>query len=245
MNFYPLSSEVLMETLRDSTSSVSSISVASVFMRHVYQWMTVGLLVTAATAYFVATSPTLLSLIFGSSVGVIILAVAVIALPMALMGMISRLSAPAATAIFVIYSALMGAFLSSLLLVYTGTSVMQTFVTCAGMFAGMSLYGTVTKRDLTGMGSFMTMGLIGIFIAMIVNFFLASSMLTFVISILGVIIFTGLTAYDTQKLRQFGANAPLDDATAMRRGALLGALTLYLDFINLFLMLLRLIGDRR
>ncbi len=234
-----------METLRDSSSSASSLSVASIFMRQVYQWMTVGLLVTAATAYFVATSPMLLSIIFGSSVSVIVLAIAVIGLPMVLMGMISRLSASAATVIFVAYSGLMGAFLSSLLLVYTGTSVMQAFVTCAGMFAAMSIYGTVTKRNLTGMGNFMFMGLIGIIIAMIVNFFLASSMLSFVISVLGVIIFTGLTAYDTQKLREFGANAPLDDATAIRRGALLGALTLYLDFINLFLMLLRLIGDRR
>ena len=218
-----------MESLRDSTRS-TSISVASVFMRHVYQWMTVGLLVTAGTAFFVASSPALLSAIFGNTFGLIILAIAVFAMPLVLSGMISRLSAFAATALFVVYSALMGAFLSSVLLVYTGASVMSTFVTCAAMFGGMSIYGTVTKRDLTGMGSFMMMGLFG---------------LTFVISALGVVIFTGLTAYDTQKIRAFGENAPLDDATAIRRGALLGALTLYLDFINLFLMLLRLMGDRR
>lgn len=126
----------------------------------------------------------------------------------------------------------MGAFLSSVLLVYTGASVMSTFVTCAAMFGGMSIYGTVTKRDLTGMGSFMMMGLFGLIIAMIVNIFLQSSAMTFVISALGVVIFTGLTAYDTQKIRVFGENAPLDDATAIRRGALLGALTLYLDFIK-------------
>ena len=214
-------------------------------MGQVYSWMTIGLLVTAVVAYGVAHSETLLSLIFGSTFGVIVLALAVIALPMVLMGTITRLSAAAATGIFVLYSALMGAFLSSILLVYTGSSVMQAFVTCAGMFAGMSIFGTVTKRDLTGMGSFMAMGLWGILIAMIVNFFLGSGTLSFVISIIGVIVFTGLTAYDTQKLRQFGANAPLDDSTAIRRGALLGALTLYLDFINLFLMLLRLFGDRR
>ena len=230
-----------MESLRDSTRS-TSISVASVFMRHVYQWMTVGLLVTAGTAFFVASSPALLSAIFGNTFGLIILAIAVFAMPLVLSGMISRLSAFAATALFVVYSALMGAFLSSVLLVYTGASVMSTFVTCAAMFGGMSIYGTVTKRDLTGMGSFMMMGL---FIAMIVNIFLQSSAMTFVISALGVVIFTGLTAYDTQKIRAFGENAPLDDATAIRRGALLGALTLYLDFINLFLMLLRLMGDRR
>ena len=231
-----------MESLRDSTRS-TSISVASVFMRHVYQWMTVGLLVTAGTAFFVASSPALLSAIFGNTFGLIILAIAVFAMPLVLSGMISRLSAFAATALFVVYSALMGAFLSSVLLVYTGASVMSTFVTCAAMFGGMSIY--VTKRDLTGMGSFMMMGLFGLIIAMIVNIFLQSSAMTFVISALGVVIFTGLTAYDTQKIRAFGENAPLDDATAIRRGALLGALTLYLDFINLFLMLLRLMGDRR
>ena len=231
-----------MESLRDSTRS-TSISVASVFMRHVYQWMTVGLLVTAGTAFFVVSSPALLSAIFGNTFGLIILAIAVFAMPLVLSGMISRLSAFAATALFVVYSALMGAFLSSVLLVYTGASVMSTFVTCAAMFGGMSIYGTVTKRDLTGMGSFMMMGLFGLIIAMIVNIFLQSSAMTFVISALGV--FTGLTAYDTQKIRAFGENAPLDDATAIRRGALLGALTLYLDFINLFLMLLRLMGDRR
>ena len=231
-----------MESLRDSTRS-TSISVASVFMRHVYQWMTVGLLVTAGTAFFVASSPALLSAIFGNTFGLIILAIAVFAMPLVLSGMISRLSAFAATALFVVYSALMGAFLSSVLLVYTGASVMSTFVTCAAMFGGMSIYGTVTKRDLTG--SFMMMGLFGQIIAMIVNIFLQSSAMAFVISALGVVIFTGLTAYDTQKIRAFGENAPLDDATAIRRGALLGALTLYLDFINLFLMLLRLMGDRR
>ena len=230
-----------MESLRESTRS-TSISVASVFMRHVYQWMTVGLLVTAGTAFFVASSPALLSAIFGNTFGLIILAIAVFAMPLVLSGMISRLSAFAATALFVVYSALMGAFLSSVLLVYTGASVMSTFVTCAAMFGGMSIYGTVTKRDLTGMGSFMMMGLFGLIIAMIVNIFLQSSAMTFVISALGVVIFTGLTAYDTQKIRAFGENAPLDDATAIRRGALLGALTLYLDFINLFLMMLRLFG---
>ena len=233
-----------MDTIR-SASSTATQSVASIFMRHVYQWMTVGLLVTAFAAFGVASSPAMLSLLFGSSFGMIILAVAVIAIPLVLQAKIASLSSAAATGMFILYSALMGAFLSSVLLVYTGASVMQAFVTSAGMFAGMSVYGTVTKRDLTGMGSFLIMGLIGILIASIVNIFLGSSMLEFVISALGVVIFTGLTAFDTQKLRMFGANAPLEDATAIRRGAILGALTLYLDFINLFLMLLRLMGDRR
>ena len=242
--FYPHLEVFFMDTLREA-SRASSLSVASIFMRHVYQWMTIGLIVTAAVAYFVASSPMLMATLFGNSFGMIILAIAVIALPMVISGMIARLSAAAATGLFVLYSALMGAFLSSVLLVYTGASVMQAFVTSAGMFGAMSIYGTVTKRDLTGMGSFLFMGLIGILIASVVNIFLGSSMLEFVISALGVVIFTGLTAFDTQKLRMFGANAPLEDGTAIRRGAILGALTLYLDFVNLFLMLLRLFGDRR
>lgn len=233
-----------METLRDSTRAVG-VSVVSVFMRHVYQWMTLGLLVTAASAFYVAGSPAILQILFGNMVGLIVLAVAVFALPLVLSSMISRLSSGAATALFLVYSALMGAFLSSLLLAYTGASVLQAFVTTAGTFAAMSVYGTVTKRDLTSMGSFLMMGLIGLLIAMLVNIFLQSTMLEFVISAVGVLVFTGLTAYDTQRIRAFGENAPLDDSVAIRRGALLGALTLYLDFINLFIMMLRLIGDRR
>ena len=201
-----------METLRDGVRT-ASVSVASVFMRQVYQWMTVGLLVTAGSAVYVANSPAILQALFGNTIGFIALA--------------------------------MGAFLSSVLLVYTGASVMQAFLTAAGTFAAMSVYGTVTRRDLTQMGSFLTMGLIGLIIAMLVNLFLQSTMLEFVISAIGVLIFTGLTAYDTQRIRAFGENAPLGDTVAVRRGALLGALTLYLDFINLFLMLLRLMGDRR
>ena len=230
-----------METLRDGVRT-ASVSVASVFMRQVYQWMTVGLLVTAGSAVYVASSPAILQALFGNTIGFIALAIAVVALPLVLSGMISRLSSGAATVLFVVYSALMGAFLSSVLLVYTGASVMQAFLTAAGTFAAMSVYGTVTRRDLTQMGSFLTMGLIGL---MLVNLFLQSTMLEFVISAIGVLIFTGLTAYDTQRIRAFGENAPLGDTVAVRRGALLGALTLYLDFINLFLMLLRLMGDRR
>lgn len=233
-----------METLRDGVRA-SSVSVASVFMRQVYQWMTVGLLVTAGSAVFVASSPAILQALFGNMVGLIVLAIAVFALPLVLSSSIAKLSSGMATALFVVYSALMGAFLSSVLLVYTGASVMQAFLTAAGTFAAMSVYGTMTKRDLTQMGSFLMMGLIGLIIAMIVNIFMQSSALEFVISAVGVLVFTGLTAYDTQRIRAFGEGAPLGDTVAVRRGALLGALTLYLDFINLFLMLLRLMGDRR
>lgn len=207
-----------METLRDGVRT-ASVSVASVFMRQVYQWMTVGLLVTAGSAVYVANSPAILQALFGNTIGFIALAIAVVALPLVLSGMISRLSSGAATVLFVVYSALMGAFLSSVLLVYTGASVMQAFLTAAGTFAAMSVYGTVTRRDLTQMGSFLTMGLIGLIIAMLVNLFLQSTMLEFVISAIGVLIFTGLTAYDTQRIRAFGENAPLGDTVAVRRGA--------------------------
>lgn len=234
-----------MDTLRDTTAS-RALSVASIYMRHVYQWMTAGLAVTGVTAWLTATNPTLQQIVFGHGMmPIIILAVAVFALPLVISGMISRLSAGAATGLFMLYGALMGVFLSSVLLVYTGASVVTAFVSTAGMFLAMSLYGTITKRDLTSLGSFLMMGLIGLIIAMVVNIFLRNGMMEMVISAVGVLIFTGLTAYDTQRIRAFGAGAPLDDSAAIRRGAILGALTLYLDFINLFLMLLRLLGDRR
>ncbi len=234
-----------METLRDATAS-RALDTASIYMRHVYQWMTIGLAVTGAAAWFTTGNPAMMQLVFGNGmVPVILLAAAVFALPLIISGMIARLSAAAATGLFLLYSALMGVFLSSVLLIYTQSSVVTAFASTAGMFLAMSVYGTVTKRDLTSLGSFLTMGLIGLLIAMVVNLFLQNTMMEMIISAVGVLIFTGLTAYDTQRIRAFGAGAPLDDDTAVRRGAVLGALTLYLDFINLFLMLLRLMGDRR
>jgi FtsH-binding integral membrane protein len=155
------------------------------------------------------------------------------------------MSAGTATTLFMVYSALNGVVLSSVLIVYATASVFQAFVTAAAMFGAMTVYGMTTKRDLTSMGSFMFMGLIGILIASVVNIFLGSSMMELVISAIGVIVFTGLTAYDSQQLRQMGETAPMDDPVAIRRGTILGALRLYLDFINLFLMLLRLFGGAR
>jgi hypothetical protein len=128
---------------------------------------------------------------------------------------------------------------------YTASSIFNTFIVTAGMFAALSFYGLTTKRDLTGMGSFLMMGLFGIIIASIVNFFMHSSAMEFVISIIGVVIFAGLTAYDSQKLQAMGENAPMDDQVAIRRGTILGALSLYLDFINLFLFLIRFMGVTR
>lgn len=223
----------------------SGVSAVSAYMRQVYQWMTAGLALTTVVAYGVSTSPAIRDLILGNSLVMIGLIVAQFALVIALSAAVHKMSAGTATALFLLYSALTGAMLSSIFVVYPIASIANAFLVTTGTFLAMSVYGTVTKRDLTAMGSFLFMGLIGLIIAMLVNLFLKSSMMDFIISCLGVLIFTGLTAYDTQKLRRFGEAAPLDDGTAIRRGAIMGALTLYLDFINLFLMMLRLFGGNR
>ena len=155
-------------------------------------------------------------------------------------------SAQAATGLFLAYSVLNGVTLSVILLIYTATSVATTFFIAAGMFAAMAVYGTVTKRDLRGFGSFLFMGLIGMIIASVVNMYLGSSMMSWIISAVGVLVFTGLTAYDVQRISEIGASGIMESGeAAIRKGAIMGALALYLDFINLFLSLLRLLGDRR
>jgi FtsH-binding integral membrane protein len=224
---------------------VSRAETVNAFMRGVYLWMGVGLGLTALMAYLTLNSYTLASLVFGTSGVYFGLLIAEVVLVFVISGAIQKLSGAAATGLFLLYSALNGVTLSSIMLVYTSQSVFQAFFTAAGMFAAMSVYGMVTKRDLTGLGSFMFMGLVGILIAMIINMFVQSSSLSLGISIIGVIVFLGLTAYDTQYLRNMGESAPADDMAAVRRGTILGALKLYLDFINLFIMLVRLIGDRR
>ena len=156
---------------------------------------------------------------------------------------INRLSASAALTMFFVYAGMLGLSLASIFLVYTGDSITRVFFISAATFGAMSLYGYTTQRDLTGVGSFMFMGLIGIVVAMLVNVFLRSSGLDWAISVIGVLIFVGLTAYDTQRIKEM--YSPMDDGTSAGRKAVMGALSLYLDFINLFLMLLRLFGDRR
>ena len=243
----------MFENNRPTDVIASRAEVTNAFMRGVYLWMAIGLVITAAFAYGVLGFTPLFKLFFvetarGFAVNKPIFYGAMIAevgLVIALSAAIHKLSGMAATAMFILYSALNGMTLSLILLVYTQQSVMTAFLTTAGMFGAMSVYGLVTKRDLTSMGSFMMMGLFGIIIAMVVNLFLGSSMLSLGISIVGVIVFLGLTAYDTQALRNMGESAPMDDATAIRRGTIMGALKLYLDFINIFLMLLRIFGDRR
>lgn len=171
--------------------------------------------------------------------------IAQLALVFILSGMVHKMSGALATTLFMLYSALTGVTISSVLIVYTYSSVASTFFICAAMFGALSVYGYTTKRSLTGMGSFLFMGLIGIIIASIVNIFMQSSMMSMVISYAGVLIFAGLTAYDTQKLKDMGSEINQEDKENMRRYSIMGALTLYLDFINLFLMLLRILGDRR
>ncbi len=220
------------------------LSQAGIFMQHVYTWMFAGLLVTAAVAFICASSMAILQFV-ASGVGLIVFAVATIGLVFYLSSRIHTLSATQATGYFLLYTALMGAFLSPILIIYTGASIASTFVITALMFGSLALYGMTTKKDLSAMGSFMMMGLIGLILASIINIFMASSAMQFVINVAGVIIFAGLTAWDNQKIRQMGETAPLDDAVALRRGAILGALTLYMDFINLFLFMLRFLGQQR
>jgi uncharacterized protein len=222
-------------------------------MLQVYNYMAIGLLITGAASIgmfklaFVETAagiqPTALgqALFTGPMMWIIMLAP--VALVFVLSFGIQKMSVGMAQLTFWGYSALMGISLTTIFVVYTAQSITQVFFITAATFGAMSLYGYTTKRDLTGMGSFLFMGLIGIIIASIVNIFIGSSALGFAISVLGVLIFVGLTAYDTQKIKEmYSAN---DDGTVTGRKAIMGALTLYLDFINLFLMLLRLFGDRR
>lgn len=209
-------------------------------IRQVYAWMGAGLAITAFMALVTLSSPLLLEAVAGNRLVFFGLMIAELALVFTLSGAINRLSQFTATAIFIAYSALNGVTLSILALVYTASSISSTFVTTAGMFGAMSLYGYMTKRDLTSWGSFLFMGLIGVVIASVVNIFVGSSPVSWVISAIGVIVFTGLTAYDTWKIKELAAQG-----TTGRKPAILGALTLYLDFINLFLMLLRFTGNRR
>ena len=160
-------------------------------------------------------------------------------------GMVNRLSGAVATSLFMLYSALTGLTLSSIFIAYTYSSIASTFVVTAGMFGAMSLYGYTTKRDLSGFGSMLFMALIGIVLASLVNIWLKSTALMWAITYIGVVVFVGLTAYDTQKLKAMGEQLNADDKDSFRKYAIVGALTLYLDFINLFLMLLRIFGNRR
>ena len=234
-----------MENLQRRTTADASASAVSEYMNQVYMWMTVGLCLTAFIAWRTASSEAALHFIFGNPLVFYGLLIAQLGVVVALSAAVNRLSATTVTAMFLLYSMLTGVTLSSIFAVYTTGSISNAFFITAGTFGVMSVYGKVTKRDLTEMGSFLIMGLFGLIIAMVVNMFLRNPMMDFIISGCGVLIFTGLIAYDTQKLLKIGTSIPLGDAAALRRGAIMGALTLYLDFINLFLHILRLLGKRR
>jgi FtsH-binding integral membrane protein len=216
------------------------------YVRSVYNWMGIGLAVTGFVAYYVSTNEALIRLVFGNPLLLIVLFIAQFGLVFSIAGRVDRMSAGTATALFVIYSGLNGVTLSSIFLVYAQSSIVSTFFICAATFIACSLYGWVTKRDLTSLGGFMVMGLIGIIIASLVNLFIKSSGLSVIISYIGVFVFIGLTAYDTQKIKNMAMTQPANlDGAVIRKGAILGALSLYLDFINLFLMLLSILGQRR
>jgi FtsH-binding integral membrane protein len=215
----------------------------SSIISQVYAWMTAGLLVTGAVATATANSPALLNLIFGNPFAIWILFIVEIGMVIGLSAAINRLSPGAATALFLAYSAVNGLTLASIFLVYTSASIASTFFITASMFGVMSVYGYVTKRDLTRLGNLLVMGLIGFVIASVVNLFLQSAALYWIVTYAGILIFVGLIASDTQKIKRLSQQA-IDDSSA-RRIAILGSLMLYLDFINLFLLLLRIFGGRR
>ena len=216
------------------------------YMLRVYNLMAVGLGITGVTAYgtyaYASSNPAFAQAIYGGPMKWVVM-LAPLALVFFLSFRINSMSVSTAQTTFWGYAALLGVSLSSIFLVYTGQSITQTFFITATTFGAMSLYGYTTKKDLTSWGSFLFMGLIGILIASVVNIFLASSAMSFAISVIGVLVFTGLTAYDTQKIKEGYYEA--DDSDTAGRKAIIGALNLYLDFINLFIMLLRLFGDRR
>lgn len=213
-------------------------------MRKVYLWMTLALVITAITAYGVATSPATIQFILGNRIVFFGLIIAEFALVFAVGGMINRLSITTATLLFTLYSVVNGATLSIVLLAYTHESVTQVFFITAGTFAAMSAVGYLTKRDLSSVGRILFMALIGLIIATVVNIFWKNSGFMAILNYLGVLIFVGLTAYDTQKIKNMLLTAE-DGGEVGQKMALLGALTLYLDFINLFLYLLRILGKSR
>ena len=214
-----------------------------VLMRKVYVWMTLALVITGFTAYGVATSPGVQQAIFTNQIVFWGLVIAEFALVIGVSAAINRLSLAMATLMFILYSVINGALLSSIFLIYTASSISTVFFITAGTFATMALIGYTTKTDLSSIGKYLFMALIGLIIATFVNFFIKSSGFDYILSYIGVLIFVGLTAYDSQKIKQMLLQAP-DAGEGAQKIALLGALSLYLDFINLFLYLLRIFGRR-
>lgn len=226
-----------------SFSGVLTTDVIRAYVQRVYAWMVGGLLVTGVTAFAASSSETLMAAIFGTPLMWVVM-LAPLAMVFFLSMRIDRMQPSTAAGTFLAYSLVNGLSFSVIFLAYDLGSIFQVFVIAAGMYAAAAAYGFLTKRDLTGMGSFLFMGLVGLIIASVVNIFLGSGPLDFAISVIGVLIFTGLTAYEMNKIKEQAVVMYAGEGLAQKR-AIIGALSLYLNFINLFLYLLRLFGDRR
>ncbi len=232
----------------DSTVSSQTIPMAKTYLSGVFMWMFLALGITAATAWLFATTPSLMGMLITETGSMSITGWIVMLAPLGLVlwlsAGINRMAASTMVLVFVAFSVLMGASLSFIFLAYTGASIAKTFVITSGMFGTMAVVGYTTKTDLTKFGSLMMMGLVGIIIASVVNMFMQSSTMDYIISFIGVLVFTGLTAYDVQKLKRIGSQVT-EGSESARKMTIMGALTLYLDFINLFLFLLRIFGNRK
>ncbi len=233
--------------MQENVFSPARMSVAheNSLIRTVYNWMMFGLFVSGFTAYLAAHNVTLQRMIFGNSITIWILFIAELGLVFAISGGVRSMTASTASAMFFVFSLLNGLTISSIFLIYTAQSIAATFFVAGLTFGVTSFYGYVTKTDLTSWGKYLIMGLIGIIIASVVNIFLHSPTVSWLVSYLGVFLFIGLTAYDTQKIREMGARMGNADSEQFGKIAIVGALSLYLDFINLFLMLLRIFGRGR
>ncbi|HET6853828.1 MAG TPA: Bax inhibitor-1/YccA family protein [Pyrinomonadaceae bacterium] len=212
------------------------------FLSKVYGWMFLGLLITSGTALAVASSPFLIETLILNRILFWILLFGQLGLVFYLSARVEKMAPATAAGLFMLYSAMVGVTTSVILLLYTGASIVSTFIVTAGMFGALAVFGTLTKRSLAGVGQFMFMGLIGVILASIVGIFWQNDLLQFVIGVVGVVVFTGLTAWDAQRLKHMAVALPDGRVGAY---AVVGALSLYLDFINLFFFLLRLMGGRR
>ncbi|MBR4195554.1 MAG: Bax inhibitor-1/YccA family protein [Synergistaceae bacterium] len=233
------------ESYSPYAAGASSLEAVNALFRKVYQYMALGLILTSLTAWLTVSVPALLQMFYTSLAPLIIVAIAEIGLVMYLSATIAKHSASTSLLLFGLYSILNGITCSAVLLVYTQESVYTAFLSTAGMFGAMSVYAMYTKRDITSWGSFLHMGLWGLIIAMVINMFVGSTAAETVISVMGIIIFMGLTAYDTAKIKSIADSAGMTDDEAAGKVAVMGALALYLDFINLFLYLIRIFGKRR
>lgn len=234
-----------MEETKNLIGNYASKAAQSTLLRSVYVWMTLALIITGFVSMYVAQSYQLVSFIFGNRLALWGMLIAELAVVFYLSARINSISFTKATVMFIIYSILNGATLASIFLVYTMSSIASTFFVAAGTFGVMALYGYITKSDLTRIGNICLMALIGLIIATLVSMFWQNSMLQMIITYVGVILFVGLTAYDSQKIKRLLTADGIEVTEETQKIALLGALTLYLDFINLFLYLLRLLGDRK